>query len=84
MNYELLKHLLSVQPGRHGTSPNESWSQLFNFYNTNKRSELPILGMGCQPCYDKVYAFCREYLQQELLKMDLNLVNYGEIAARHA
>jgi len=71
MNYELLKRLLSVQPGRNGGFPNENWRALFEYYNINKSAGLPHLGMSCRPCYDTVYTFCREVLSKELAQSEL-------------
>lgn len=67
MDNELLTALLNVQPGRHGTSPSEHWRTLFNYYNSNRQAGDPHLGMSCQPCYDKVYAFCRQTLLKQLI-----------------
>ena len=66
MDNELLRALLSVQPGRMGTYPNEHWRKLFNYYNANKSFGSPHLSMSCQPCYDKVYELCRQVLLKEL------------------
>lgn len=67
MDNELLIALLNVQPGRHGTFPNQHWARLFGYYNSKREPGTHPLGMGCQPCYDKVYAFCRQTLLQQLI-----------------
>ncbi len=67
MNYELLKQLLSVQPGKGSFVPNGNWRELFRFYNSNKPADTPHLSMSCSPCFDKVYTFCREWLLKEII-----------------
>jgi hypothetical protein len=70
MDNELLEALLSVQPGKGITGPNEHWRKLFNYYNSNKSFGSPHLSMSCQPCYDKVYELCRkELLKQVVISM---------------
>lgn len=65
MNHELLTALLSVQPGRY-FSPNANWRILFDYYNNNLKAGEHRLGMSCQPCYDKVYTYCRTVLLNQL------------------
>lgn len=69
-DFNLLKAFLSVEikksPDGHNR-PNEHWAILFGHYNSNRMIGMPSLGMGCQPCYSKVYSFVRNYLLQKCL-----------------
>lgn len=43
---------------------NPDWKKLFDFYNQKHETiGLPTLGMGCMPCYAKVFSFVKEYLK---------------------
>lgn len=65
MDNELLYTLLSVQPGGYPT-PNSQWKFLFDFYNSNLKAGEHRIGMGCRPCFDKVYQYCRTVLLSQL------------------
>lgn len=65
MDNNLLSALLNVQPGGH-PSPNEHWRVLFDCYNSSLNDGQPRLVMGCRPCFDKVYQFCRTVLLYQL------------------
>lgn len=65
MDNQLLSALLSVQPGGYPT-PNGQWEFLFEFYNKNLKPGDRPLGMGCRPCFDKVYQHCRTVLLGQL------------------
>jgi hypothetical protein len=56
----------SIRGGRN--RPSEHWSILFNYYNSFKPEGERPLGMSCQPCYDKVYQYCKH----SLLAMAMN------------
>lgn len=71
MNNELLTALLSVQPGGYPT-PNSQWKCLFDFYNNNLKIGERPLGMGCRPCYDKVYQYCRDVLLTQFIEGQKN------------
>lgn len=40
----------------------KAWNEMFKFYNDNSGFHL---GMGCRPCYGKVYTFISGYVQAE-------------------
>lgn len=49
------------RPGPHPANyPTENWKILFRYYNNHSGSHL---GMGCQPCYGKVYEYVTRVLQ---------------------
>ena len=67
MNYELLIAFLSVKepklgPGGGWNRPDDNWKVLFSFYNNNLPAGAHKLGMGCQSCFAKVYAYCKQVL----------------------
>jgi hypothetical protein len=68
MDKELLSALLSVQPGGYPT-PNSQWRFLFDYYNKNLKTGDHLIGMGCRPCFDKVYQHCRTVLLGQLLEL---------------
>jgi hypothetical protein len=69
MSKELLIAFLKVDVPAHNSylRPSADWKILFDFYNLNKPVAERPLGMSCQPCYRKVWAFCRGHLLTQLL-----------------
>lgn len=55
---------------------NEHWRQLFQYYNENKHEYEKPLHLSCQPCYTKVYDFCKRILLNQCLK-DLAIDSKG-------
>lgn len=49
--------------------PSASWQVLFNFYNSKNH---PKMGMGCLPCFSKVYFYVKKYLNEN--STDNNIV----------
>lgn len=62
---QLIIDFLSVDP--FSPVPNDKWSKLFNYYNSQLKVGEKGLGMSCRPCYAKVYEFLRQKLINECL-----------------